>query len=62
VPFQSLDELEVKASIFEPLNKQHACARERCALLSLFDRTRTVFATEPVIYLSSQRVGLLQAP
>ncbi len=57
--FQSLDELDVKASIFEPLNKTHRCALERCALLSLFDHTRTVFATEPIVYLENGQVGTL---
>lgn len=59
LPFQSLDELDVKASIFEPIDAGHPCTRTRCALLSLFDKTRTVFSTEPVIYLDTQRVGLL---
>ena len=47
--FASLDELDVKASVFEPTDPRHVCARERCALLSLFDRSRTVFAAEPLV-------------
>lgn len=57
--FTSLDELDVKASIFEPIDMDHPCAVQRCALLSLFDDTRTVFSIEPVINLQSLDVLLL---
>jgi len=60
--FVQLSDLDVKASIFEPLNSNHPCATERCALLSLFDHTRTVFATEPVVFLQSRQVKLLNQP
>jgi hypothetical protein len=59
LPFQSLDELEVKASIFEPLDSDHICAEQRCALMSLFDDTNTVFSIEPVVNLQAQTVTLL---
>ncbi|NND92642.1 MAG: hypothetical protein HKN42_17445 [Granulosicoccus sp.] len=59
-PFSSLEDLELKASIFEPTDPDHPCATTRCALLSLFDATRTVFSLEPVIFLNSQKIGLLQ--
>lgn len=58
-PFVTLDELEVKASIHEPLDAEHPCAASRCALLSLFDASHTVFATEPLINLNTQQVGEL---
>jgi len=40
-----LSTLDVKASVFEPLSSTHTCQRERCALLSLFDKSNTVYAT-----------------
>ncbi len=46
-----LSALDVKASVFEPLGAEHECQRERCALLSLFDKTNTVLVTEPVVNL-----------
>ena len=46
-----LDSLDVKASVFEPIDSAHVCHAERCALLSLFDKTRTVYVTEPVVNL-----------
>ncbi len=55
-----LSTLEVKASIFEPSNPSHECAVQRCALLSLFDQTRTVFSVEPLVNLQSQTVTTLQ--
>lgn len=58
--FESLAELEVKASIFEPNSGAHRCASERCVLLSLFDQTNTVFTAEPVVYMHSASVQLLQ--
>lgn len=57
--FDNLDELDVKASIFEPFDTSHPCAIERCALFSLFDQTRTVFATEPIVRLQTLNVGTL---
>lgn len=58
-PFVLLSELDVKASIYEPLDSDHPCALSRCALLSLFDHSHTVFSIEPLIYLNSQGVGEL---
>lgn len=60
-PFTSFSELDVKASIFEPHDTHHPCAVSRCALLSLFDASSTVFDLEPVVFLDSLSVGLLQA-
>jgi len=57
--FASLAELDVKASIYEPLQHEHICQRQRCALLSLFDDTNTVFSTEPVVNLQTLQLGLL---
>lgn len=57
--FTQLSELDIKASIFEPMDSQHPCATQRCALLSLFDDTRTVFSIEPVVYLGAARLELL---
>ena len=59
-PFTSLSELDVKASIFEPHDTNHPCAVSRCALLSLFDASSTVFALEPIVFLDSLSIGLLQ--
>lgn len=59
-PFASLSELDVKASIFEPLDTDHPCAVTRCALLSLFDASHTVFALEPVVFLNSLSISPLQ--
>jgi len=55
-----LGTIEVKASIFEPDNPQHICARQRCALISLFDQTRTVFSVEPLVNLQTLSVTTLQ--
>ena len=60
--FASLDELDVKASVFEPIDPDHVCARERCALLSLFDRSRTVFAVEPLVRFADGAVRTLGDP
>ncbi|MFK7996648.1 MAG: hypothetical protein AB8B87_21105 [Granulosicoccus sp.] len=60
--FQLLSELDVKASIYEPLDSTHSCFEQRCALLSLFDNTRTVFSAEPVINLQSRKASLLRHP
>lgn len=57
--FSDLSELDIKASIFEPTNPLHPCNVQRCALLSLFDDTRTVFSIEPVVYLGTARLELL---
>lgn len=57
--FSALSELDVKASIFEPLDSSHPCASQRCALLSLFDDTRTVFSVEPIVNLQILDVQLL---
>jgi len=58
-PNTDLTELDVKASIFEPMDSLHPCSTQRCALLSLFDQTRTVFAVEPVVLLDTLQVQLL---
>ena len=55
-----LTSLAVKASIFEPNDKTRLCATQRCALVSLFDSTRTVFAVEPVVNLQQLSVSTLQ--
>ncbi len=59
-PFASLAELDVKASIFEPVDSDHICARQRCALLSLFDATQTVFTVEPVVNFASGEITLVK--
>lgn len=58
-PFSKLSELSVKSSIYKPLNKNHPCTEQRCALLSLFDNTNTVFAAEPIVNLSHSAVSWL---
>lgn len=60
--FSSLSELDVKASIHEPLDASDPCYRQRCALLSLFDNTRTVFSAEPVVNLETQQIKRLGVP
>lgn len=60
--FEHLHELDVKASIHEPSDPDHPCASERCALVSLFDSSRTVFSIEPVVNLQSQNVERLSNP
>ena len=57
--FSSLQELDVKASIYEPLSSSDNCFAQRCALLSLFDKTRTVFSIEPIINLTALKVRAL---
>lgn len=54
-----LAEIDVKASIFEPDSTQHMCSTQRCALISLFDQTRTVFTVEPLVNLQSLTVTTL---
>jgi len=56
----NLATIDVKASIFEPESQQHICATQRCALVSLFDQTRTVFSVEPLVNLQSLNVSTLQ--
>ena len=60
IAFTDLSQLDVKASIFEPLETSHPCHQQRCALMSLFDDTRTVFTVEPVINLQSMQVDVLK--
>jgi len=60
--FKSLTELDVKASIFEPIDPTHVCYQHRCVLMSLFDSTHTVFSIEPIINLQSGQVNLLARP
>jgi len=59
-PFTNINELSVKASIYKPLNKHHSCTHNRCALLSLFDTTNTVFAAEPIVNLQHGAVIWLE--
>lgn len=59
--FSSFSELDVKASIYEPMNASHACRFQRCALVSLFDNTRTVFAIEPVVNLTTLEIKALDS-
>ncbi len=58
--FSDLSQLDVKSSIFEPLETSHPCHWQRCALMSLFDESRTVFSIEPVINLQTMQVELLK--
>ena len=58
-PFSDLSELSVKASIFAPIEPEHICTKNRCALLSLFDHNNTVFAMEPFINLQEASIGWL---
>lgn len=58
-PFNKLNELSVKSSVFAPIDVEHPCAVQRCALLSLFDQGNTVFAMEPVINLQHGTLGWL---
>jgi hypothetical protein len=55
----SLAELDVKASIYEPISAANDCHKQRCALVSLFDKTRTVFAIEPVVNLTTLHIEAL---
>lgn len=59
--FDTLDELDLKASVFVPTDPSHPCAHERCALLALFDASRTVFAVEPVVRFGSGAVSTVTA-
>lgn len=56
-----LSSLDIKASIFEPNDQTHLCAQQRCALVSLFDHTRTVFVVEPLVNLQALSVTTLQS-
>lgn len=58
-PFSQLEQLDVKASIYEPRDLNNACANQRCALLSLFDQSNTVFSTEPIVNLQTFAITLL---
>lgn len=58
-PFSRFSELSVKASIFKPIDATHPCANQRCALLSLFDKSNTVFAMEPIVNLQSGALSWL---
>lgn len=63
-PFTRLTELDIKASIFEPNTyddqaPHKECTRQRCALISLFDQTRTVFSIEPIVNLSTLQLKRL---
>ena len=60
VSLTDLSMIDVKASIFEPSNNAHICATQRCALLSLFDQTHTVFAVEPLVNLQRLSVTTLR--
>jgi len=57
---EDLSGIDVKAIIFEPRDQTHPCAKQRCALISLFDHTRTVFSVEPLVNLQSLSVTTLQ--
>lgn len=57
--FSSIDELDVKASIFTPTDSEHPCQIQRCALLSLFDKSSTVFSLEPLVMLSTGNITTL---
>ena len=59
--FESLTELDIKASIYEPMNTTDACHKQRCALVSLFDETRTVLSLEPIINLTTFHVNTLES-
>lgn len=58
-PISDLSTIDVKASIFEPHDQRLLCAEQRCALVSLFDNTRTVFSVEPVVNLQQLSVTTL---
>lgn len=60
-PLADLATLDIKASIFEPGDQSHVCATQRCALISLFDQTHTVFSVEPLVNLQRLTVTTLQA-
>jgi len=51
--------LNIKASIYEPNDIKHPCHISRCALMSLFDKSGTVFNLEPIINLDSMVVESL---
>lgn len=61
MPFTRVSELDIKASIYEPRSTEHSCHLNRCALLSLFDHSRTVFTIEPVVNLSTLSVSILNS-
>jgi len=55
-----LSNIDVKASVFEPNDDAHVCAKQRCALISLFDGSRTVFSVEPLVNLQRLNVTTLR--
>lgn len=57
--FSELGSLDVKASVYEPIQSDDECAQERCALLSLFDESLTVFSYEPIVHLETGLIRLL---
>jgi len=54
-----LEALDIKASIYEPTDINHPCHINRCALMSFFDQSGTVFNLEPIINLNSMVVESL---
>jgi len=58
-PFTTFDELDLKASIYEPMDSQHSCTQQRCVLVSLFDHTRTVLRVEPIVNLNTLAIEQL---
>lgn len=56
--FEHVGELDMKAIIHEPTDASDPCAHERCALIALFDQSRTVFSIEPVVHFASARIRL----
>lgn len=54
-----LENLDIKASIYEPTDINHPCHINRCALMSLFDKSGTVFNLEPIINLNSMIIESL---
>ena len=58
-PFFSIEEFDTKAFIYDPRDPLHHCATQRCALLSMFDNTHTVFILEPLVNLADGEVTLL---
>ena len=54
----SLGQLNVKATIHEPLDNTDVCHTERCALVSLFDSEQRVYVIEPVVVFASGNIQL----
>lgn len=60
-PLESLQQLDMKVSIWNPgMNAQYSqqCKLTRCALVSLFTKSAYNFSVEPVINLSTANVNL----